>query len=118
MVFYPTVYYALSQKKNSADYHDEMNGETFLDWMKNVLPRLKEYCVIVMDNALYHSVKIDKAPTSATRKTDIIKWLEDKGEIIDRPMVIPQLLAIVRRIKPLHDKYVIDELAKCTIVLY
>ncbi|CAI6370309.1 unnamed protein product [Macrosiphum euphorbiae] len=27
-------------------------------------------------------------------------------------MVIPQLLAIVRRIKPLHDKYVIDELAK------
>jgi len=89
-----------------------MNGETFLNWMKNVLPLLKENCVIVMDNASYHSVKIDKAPTSATRKTDIIKWLEDKGEIIDRPMVIPQLLAIVRRIKPLHDKYVIDELAK------
>jgi len=27
-------------------------------------------------------------------------------------MVIPQLLEIVKRIKPLYDKYVIDELAK------
>lgn len=99
-------------KKNSSDYHDEMNGETFYDWMESILPRLKENCVIVMDNASYHSVKLDKAPTSSTKKADIIKWLEDKGEIIDRPMIIPQLMAIVQRIKPLHDKYVIDELLK------
>ncbi|XP_050056134.1 uncharacterized protein LOC126549801 [Aphis gossypii] len=65
-----------------------------------------------MDNASYHSMKIDKAPTSNTRKADIIKWLEDKGEVVDRTMVIPQLSHIVKRLKPAHNRYVIDELAK------
>lgn len=50
-------------KKNSSDYHDEMNGYTFCEWMEGVLPRLQPKSVIVMDNASYHSVKIDKAPT-------------------------------------------------------
>ncbi|XP_060871372.1 uncharacterized protein LOC132945617 [Metopolophium dirhodum] len=89
-----------------------MNGDTFFEWMQNILPKLKENCVIVMDNASYHSVKADKIPTTSTKKADIIKWLEEKGEVIDKPMVIPRLLEIVRRIKPMHEKYVIDELAK------
>lgn len=67
-----------------------------------------------MDNAPYHSVKKEKLPTSSTRKADIIKWLEDKGEVVDNTMVIPELLDIFKRIKPLHNKYVIDELAKAT----
>lgn len=65
-----------------------------------------------MDNASYHSVKIDKAPSSNTRKADIIKWLTDKGAVTDRSMVIPELLLMVKRLKPQHEWYVIDELAK------
>ncbi|XP_029345261.1 uncharacterized protein LOC115034062 [Acyrthosiphon pisum] len=80
--------------------------------MEGILPRLKPNSVIVMDNASYHSVKIDKAPSSNTRKADIIKWLTDKGIFIDRPMVIPELLLMVKRLKPQHERYVIDELAK------
>lgn len=87
-----------------------MNEHTFCDWMKDCIPQLRENCVIVMDNASYHSVKLDKAPTTSTKKADIIKWLEDKGEVVEKNMVIPELLTIVRRIKPLHDKYVIDNL--------
>jgi hypothetical protein len=110
--FVPGGLLCFESKKNTRDYHDEMNGETFYEWMEGVLPQLKENCVIIMDNASYHSVKIDKAPTSQTKKDDIIKWLIDKGETIDRPMVIPQLLEIVKKIKPQHQKYVVDELAK------
>lgn len=33
-------------------------------------------------------------------------------EVINRPMIIIQLLDIVKRIKPQHQKYAIDELAK------
>lgn len=77
-----------------------MNGDTFFEWMESVLPRLKENCVIIMDNASYHSVKVDKVPNKTTKKADIIKLLEEKGEVIDRPMVIPQLLDIVMRLKP------------------
>jgi len=98
-------------KKNSRDYHDEMNGQTFCEWMENILPRLKDNCVIVMDNASYHSVKLDKAPTASTKKADIIQWLENKGEVVDRTMIIRELLDIVKKIKPQHEKFVIDEIA-------
>lgn len=80
--------------------------------MENVLPLLKDNCVIVMDNAPYHSMKKEEIPNTSTKKADILKWLQDKGEVIDRPMVITELLDIVKRIKPQHDKYLIDELAQ------
>lgn len=99
-------------KKNTSDYRDEMNGDTFREWMERILPKLRPNSVIVMDNASYHSVKIDKAPSSGTRKADIIKWLADKGVVIDEPTVIPELLQMVKQIKPQNERYVIDELAK------
>lgn len=102
----------MNQKKNTRDYHDEMNGVTFSEWMEGILPLLQPNSVIVMDNASYHSVIIDKAPSFRTLKADIIKWLEDKGEVIPHSMVIHQLLLRVKRLKPLHKKYFIDELAK------
>ncbi|KAL4083563.1 hypothetical protein QTP88_028879 [Uroleucon formosanum] len=89
--FVPGGLLCFESKKNTKDYHDEMNGEVFFEWLESVLPRLKDTAVIVMDNAPYHS---------------------DKGEVIDKPMVISQLMTIVRRIKHLHDKYVIDEYVK------
>lgn len=82
MVFYLADYCVLNRKKNTADYHDEMNSETILDWMESVLARFHVNCIIVLDNVPYHSVKVEKVPTT-TRKADIIKCLEDKGEVID-----------------------------------
>ncbi|XP_022176671.1 uncharacterized protein LOC111038053 [Myzus persicae] len=111
--FVPGGLLCFESKKNSWDYHDEKNGQTFYDWMENILPQLRDNCVIVTDS-VNHSVKKDKSPTSSTRKAEIIKWLEDKGEVVDYTMVIPELLEIVKRIKPLHNKYVIDELAKAS----
>ncbi|XP_050064347.1 uncharacterized protein LOC126553236 [Aphis gossypii] len=97
-------------KKNTNDYHDEMNGDSFRDWLEGVLPRLKDNAVIVMDNAPYHSVKLEKCPTSNWRKADMIQWLQGKGEVVDQTMIIPELLEVVRRIKPIYNKYVIDEM--------
>lgn len=110
--FVPNGLLCFESKKNSHDYHNEINKEIFHEWMESILPRLQPNSVIVMDNASYHSVEVDKAPTSVTQKAEIIKWLENKGEIIDKPMVIPELLLKVKHLKPLHKKYVIDELAK------
>uniref|UniRef100_A0A2S2PF27 Tc1-like transposase DDE domain-containing protein n=1 Tax=Schizaphis graminum TaxID=13262 RepID=A0A2S2PF27_SCHGA len=110
--FLPGGLLCFESKKNTSYYHDEMNVDTFREWMERILPLLQPNSVIVMDNASYHSVKIDRAPTSNTRKVDIIRWLEDKGEVINQSMVIPQLLHIVKRLKPIHNKYVIDELVK------
>ncbi|CAI6371367.1 unnamed protein product [Macrosiphum euphorbiae] len=110
--FVPGGLLCFEAKKTNTDYNEEMNGNTFFKWMESIIHRLKENCVIIMDNAPYHSVKCEKIPNKSTRKGDIIKWLEEKGEVIDRPMVITELLEIVNRIKPMHDKYAIDELVK------
>ncbi|KAL4152979.1 hypothetical protein QTP88_000812 [Uroleucon formosanum] len=67
-------------KKGSADYHEEMNGDVFFDWLKGVIPLLKDNSVIVMDNAPYHSTKSEKCPTLGWKKGEIETWLEEKGE--------------------------------------
>ncbi|XP_050064302.1 uncharacterized protein LOC126553179 [Aphis gossypii] len=108
--FVPDSLLCFESKKNTDDYHDEMNGDSFRDWLEGVLPRLKENAVILMDNAPYHSVKLEKCPTTNWRKADIVEWLESKGEVVDKSMIIPELLKIVRRIKPMYNKYVIDEM--------
>lgn len=113
--FVPGALLCFESKKNVRDYHEEMNGEVFYEWMESVLPRLKKDSVIIMDNASYHSVKMDKAPTTKNNKAEIIKWLEDRNIPTHRPkhkMIIPQLLDVVKKNKPQHEKYVIDELVK------
>lgn len=89
-----------------------MNGDNFYEWFNNILPLLNENAVIVMDNASYHSVKMDSCPVISWKKVDIINWLENKGEIVDHTKVKAQLLERVQELKPQHDLYVIDELAK------
>jgi len=51
-------------KKNSADYHDEMNGVTFKNWFVSIIPWLHPNSIVVMDNTPYHSVQTEKYPTS------------------------------------------------------
>ncbi|KAL4112080.1 hypothetical protein QTP88_015928 [Uroleucon formosanum] len=99
-------------KKGSADYHEEMNGDVFFDWLKGVIPLLKDNSVIVMDNAPYHSTKSEKCPTLGWKKGEIENWLEEKGEQFERPMNKIRLMDIVNRIKPQFNTYVVDEYVK------
>lgn len=56
------IYKALA---TTGDYHGEMNGNNFTKWLTEmVLPNLNEPSAIVMDNASYHSMKLDKVPTT------------------------------------------------------
>ncbi|KAL6417191.1 hypothetical protein ACFW04_014620 [Cataglyphis niger] len=41
------------------DYHDEINNDTFYEWLKNILLSLDHNTVIVMDHAPYHFTKQD-----------------------------------------------------------
>ncbi|KAL4104225.1 hypothetical protein QTP88_019534 [Uroleucon formosanum] len=67
-------------KKNTSDYHDEMNGQTFKEWFEEILLLLKDSAVVVMDNAPYHSVKSERIPTMSWKKADIVNWIQFKGE--------------------------------------
>lgn len=98
--------------KNSADYHDEMNGDIFHEWFESIIPRLDPNSVIVLDNAPYHSVRSEKIPTSTSKKEEILSWLMSKGAVIDKSMFKPQLLAKVKEIRGKYTSYVVDNMAK------
>lgn len=98
-------------KKYIGDHHNEMDGDTFLKWFKNILPLLDDNAVIVMDNASCHSMKLEQVPNATWKKPEIIKWLENKGKEISEDMVKAELLQIVALQKNRFDKYIVDEIA-------
>ncbi|XP_017797833.1 PREDICTED: uncharacterized protein LOC108578925 [Habropoda laboriosa] len=99
-------------KENLLDYHDEIDGDTFFEWFRGVLPSLKEGSVIIMNNAPYHSVKMERCPTMCWTKPQIIDWLESKGQTIPPLSVKVELIDMVKKLKPLYDKNAVDEYAK------
>lgn len=56
-------------KKNTADYHDEMNSDSFYDWFCGILPLLDDNSIIVMDNVSYHSVKLESRTNNGLEET-------------------------------------------------
>lgn len=93
----------------SSDYHHEMNDEIFLNWFKNILPLLDDKCVIIMDNAPYHSVKEEKIPVTSWKKADIMDWLKQKNIPVDNSYVKAELLGLNIKHKPAIEKYVVTK---------
>jgi hypothetical protein len=64
-------FFVFSSKKKTGDYHEEMNAAVFENWFSDILPRLEEDAVVVMDNASYQSRKLENIPNTGTKKADI-----------------------------------------------
>jgi hypothetical protein len=48
-------------KAKDGDYHQEMNGPTFLNWLENqLIPALESPSVFVLDNASYYNMKTEE----------------------------------------------------------
>lgn len=109
--FVPNCLLAFKSVKTT-EYHEEMDFERFKKWFLTLLENLKEPHTIVMDNASYHSVQRDKAPTSSNRKLDLISWLQSKGIEANEKMLKTELLRLVRIHKPRTPTYILDEIAK------
>lgn len=68
-------------KKNTGDYHDEMNGDNFKQWFESIIPVLDLNSIIVMDNAPYHLVELEKYSNTCWKKAAILEWLISKDVI-------------------------------------
>lgn len=103
----------LFRSKSTRDYHEEMNGKTFTNWFKStLLPNISANSVIVMDNAPYHSVQLNKAPTMKDRKDIILKWLvENDVPGVSADMTKAELIQSVKFYKPRFCTYEIDSIA-------
>ncbi|GBP59749.1 Dedicator of cytokinesis protein 9 [Eumeta japonica] len=109
--FVPNCLLAFKSTKTT-EYHEEMNYEKFKDWFIGLLNNLKEPVAIIMDNAPYHSVQVDKPPNQSNRKSELVKWLSENGVTADITMLKTELIALVRRHKPPTPTYALDEMAK------
>lgn len=101
-----------SKNGNKGDYHDSMNHLCFRQWfVEQLLPNIPDNCLIVMDNAPYHSKITNKAPNRNNNKTDIIQWLVANNVVHDRSETKYELLQLVAQNK-YKEKYEIDEIAR------
>ena len=57
-----------------------MNFEKFCKWIDTKLrPKLESPIMIIMENAKYHNVEIDKKPNTASPHSCIVNWLSQHG---------------------------------------
>ncbi|CAK1603163.1 unnamed protein product [Parnassius mnemosyne] len=65
-----------------------------------------------MDNASYHSRRLEKIPVTSWKKIDIQEWLSSKQISFEAKETKVQLLKKVKDVKFQYQSYVVDELAK------
>ncbi|XP_050503419.1 uncharacterized protein LOC126882497 [Diabrotica virgifera virgifera] len=100
-------------KKNTADYHDEMDGPLFENWFKTkLLPNIPDKTVIVMDNAAYHSRKFKRIPNNSNNKEEIKEWLRSKDIYFEEDYLKSELLDVVAHFKSQYDERIVDKIAK------
>ncbi|CAG4942704.1 unnamed protein product [Colias eurytheme] len=88
-----------------------MNFQVFKEWFEKLLVSLENPSKIIMDNAPYHSVQVDKPPTQASKKQEIVSWLARNGVEAGPNLLKVELLELVKLTKSSKIRYVIDELA-------
>lgn len=99
--------------KSNRDKGDEETKRTlFEEWFVKMLSKLKDNAVIVLHQSPCHERPLETLPSTGTSKVVIRKWLTGKGVPFEDDMVRVELLALVKKMKPIAKRYVVDELAE------
>ncbi|XP_054279076.1 uncharacterized protein LOC128997462 [Macrosteles quadrilineatus] len=108
--FVPNALTTWKATTHSGDYHDNVNQEMFMKWMtEKLLPNLEPNTVLVVDNAPYHNVLVDKAPTSKSKKQEMKDWLSKHNIAFSEEMFVPELYKLITQNKSKFFRYVLDE---------
>ncbi|XP_068630962.1 uncharacterized protein [Battus philenor] len=102
----------LKSDAKTADCQADMNESIFYKWVDEKLKdKLLPNSVVVMDNASYHSVQVDKKPNIASLKTEIQNWLRRQNVEFSENMTKAELLLLINDTQK-EPVYRIDELLK------
>lgn len=95
--FVPNAQLIFKSQSKSGDYHDDMNRENFMKWVQEkLLPNLPPQSLVIMDNAPYHRVALNKAPTMNSTKSQMQNWIVSKGLAYLPTMVKAELYEIIK----------------------
>lgn len=107
----------LGSGNNDRDYHKTMNGEIFQNWVvTQLIPALAKVggkCVVIMDNAPYHSMQVNKLPTFSSTKNQMQEWLINHNVKIEGKNTKKQLWDLIKPFRDSKNKlFVVDEILK------
>jgi transposase len=88
-----------------------MNADVFKVWFVDMLKLLPEPCVIIMDNAPYHSMYINNYPKCNARKADVQNWLKNQGVNFSPLETLAELRERLKLLIPSFKRYELDEIA-------
>ena len=99
-------------KSSTGDYHDEMNGDKFFNWVKEkLIPHLPTKSVLIIDNTPYYNFQVNKCPTQASRKADIQAWLTRQQITFCATLLKAELLQICKQHEP-TPSFLLDNILK------
>jgi len=108
--FVPNAGLIFKSKSKSGDYHDDMNFNNYKKWLEEMLiPNLPANSCVVIDNASYHNVQVNRCPTSSTKKAEIQAWLTENGIPFGAKFLKPELLELCKRYKQ-QPRYVVNQM--------
>jgi transposase len=86
-----------------------MNHANYKKWLQEkLIPNLETKSVIVVDNASYHNVQINRHPTSNARKDEMLSWLDKHGIRYSPDMTKVELYDLIKIHKPQYETFAID----------
>lgn len=113
MGFIPNALLIFKSGAKTGDYHSDMNAKNFGRWIEErLIPHLPTNSVVVIDNAPYHNTQTNHAPTSNSKKNEMIEWLTFKNIAFDSSMLKPQLYQLIKRYKSQYITYKFDEILR------
>ena len=74
-----------------------------------LIPNLPPKCVLMMDNAAYHNMEVDRRPLKATKKDLIQEWLTRHGIQWSAGMLKDELLELCKT-HPQEPVYVLNQM--------
>jgi hypothetical protein len=95
--FVTNALFIFKSNSKTGDYHDEMNSENYIRWLnEKLIPNLSPSCVIVLDDASYHSVQDRHAPTSNSNKMSMQDWLTGRNIPLSANIFKPELYELIK----------------------
>ena len=112
MGWIPNAQLVFRSKKQTGDYHDEMNAKHFEEWFEQqLMPNVPPKSVIVIDNAPYHNRVAEPVPTTSSTKAVMQQWLTKRGVEWSWTDLKRDLLEKIKGEKP-GKSYVTDDIAE------
>ena len=110
--FIPNALRAFRGAQNDGDYHKNMDATNFEDWfVKQLIPNIPSHSAIIMDNASYHSRRVESYPLSTWRKAQLQEWLSKYNIPWSKDMLRAELWDKAKKAREKYQDYVVDKKA-------